>query len=103
MSVAPLKRGHVNTRNAWIFFGITVVEAIANCALEGVLFYFVASAINIRENLTARTIPTYLSIYILALYSTFFVVFLVNSLVSFKWYSPSLPFVKGIPFRLSDS
>lgn len=66
MAVAPMSRGHVNTRNAWIFFGITVLEAIANCALEGVLFYFVASTIDIRKDQTARTIPTYLSIYILA-------------------------------------
>jgi len=64
-------RSHVNTRNAWIFFGITVVEAIANCALEGVLFYFVASTIDIRANQSARTIPTYLAIYILALYNSF--------------------------------
>lgn len=60
-------RSHVNTRNAWIFFGITVVEAIANCALEGVIFYFVAQAIDIHSTLAARTIPTYLAIYILAL------------------------------------
>jgi hypothetical protein len=60
-------RSHVNTRNAWIFFSITVVEAIANCALEGVLFYFVASTVDIH-NTVARTIPTYLAIYILALY-----------------------------------
>lgn len=62
-------RGHVNTRNAWVFFGITVVEAIANCALEGVLFFLVASTINIRATAPARTVPTYLAIYILALYS----------------------------------
>jgi hypothetical protein len=60
-------RSHVNTRNAWIFFGITVVEAIANCGLEAALFYFVASTMDIRADASARTIPTYLAIYILAL------------------------------------
>jgi len=63
----PHSRNHVQTRNAWIFFTITVIECIANCALEAVLFYFVASQIDIRQDKQARTIPTYLSIYILAL------------------------------------
>jgi hypothetical protein len=60
-------RNHVNTRNAWIFFGITVLEAIANCALEAVLFWLVASEIDIKADRESRTIPTYLAIYILAL------------------------------------
>ena len=60
-------RNHVNTRHAWIFFAITVIEAIANCGLEAALFYFVASTINISVDADARTIPTYLAIYILAL------------------------------------
>lgn len=65
-------RSHVNTRNAWIFFAITVVEAVANCALEAVLFYLVASQENLTNNTNnqqALTIPTYLAIYILALYA----------------------------------
>jgi hypothetical protein len=44
-----------------------VVEAIANCGLEAALFYFVASTMDIRADANARTIPTYLAIYILAL------------------------------------
>jgi hypothetical protein len=43
-----------------------VVEAIANCGLEAALFYFVASTMDIRADAKARTIPTYLAIYILA-------------------------------------
>jgi len=58
--------GNVNTRNAWLFFAITVVEAVVNCALEAVMFYFVASKVNIRQNIQARVVPTYLAIYILA-------------------------------------
>jgi hypothetical protein len=80
MLLTVQSRSHVNTRNAWIFFGITVLEAIANCGLEGVLFYFVASTIDIRANPTARTIPTYLAIYILALYPAYSSIFVNFSL-----------------------
>jgi len=67
--------GNVDTRHAWIFFAITVVEAVVNCALEAVVFYFVASKVDLREsaNYQARIIPTYLAIYILAfLFQVFF-------------------------------
>jgi len=65
----------VNTRNAWIFFSITVIEAVANCALEGVVFWLVASHTDIRQQGAPRTIPTYLSIYILALYSDLTIIY----------------------------
>jgi hypothetical protein len=49
-----------------------MVEAIANCGLEAALFYFVASTMDLHadtdRNGNPRTIPTYLAIYILALY-----------------------------------
>jgi len=64
---------HVNTRNAWIFFGITIGEALVICALEAILLFFVASSINLRDNIHARTVPTYLAIYILAAYRSPFV------------------------------
>jgi len=57
---------HVNTRNAWIFFGITMGEALVICVLEAILLYFVASSKNLKADISARTIPTYLAIYILA-------------------------------------
>jgi hypothetical protein len=62
---------NVPTKNAWAFFGLTILEAILICVLEGVIFYFIDSVISFKSSdSSARTVLTYLIIYIFASYSS---------------------------------
>ncbi|ODQ54386.1 hypothetical protein SAICODRAFT_77792, partial [Saitoella complicata NRRL Y-17804] len=51
--------------NAKLFFAVTVIEVVVNCALEA--YIFGQYSVNVRlSNRVARTVPTYLSIFIAA-------------------------------------
>jgi hypothetical protein len=65
-SVAPAQqRKFPNTTWTNLFLVATVVEALANMAIEAYVFYKFYRVLNL-DNTTARTIPTYLAIYICA-------------------------------------
>jgi hypothetical protein len=57
---------NVPTKNAWVFFGLTIGEAILICVLEGVIVYFIDDVISFSKNSPALTVLTYLIIYIFA-------------------------------------
>jgi hypothetical protein len=63
---------NVPTKNAWAFFGLTILEAILICVLEGVMVYFIDTVISFKSSLSSRTVLTYLIIYIFASYSSLF-------------------------------
>jgi hypothetical protein len=60
---------NVPTKNAWAFFGLTILEAVLICVLEGVIVYFINLVVSFKESVSARTVLTYLIIYIFASYS----------------------------------